>query len=615
MKQPEQSSGKATTKGSAESRLTLLVLEARGLQTLSHKFAMLCLAASVLPCRGSTDITEIRQILRDLSASWSKLRNSEAHLLKGFDPALTKIMSGAFSRETERVFDCFDSMATNIYATLRRDATPDTADLGELVRFVSHELSDTINVVLSTARLVAEMGEKNVEKLALTDELTGLPNRRALRDLLNRIEVSGWPHDHAIVMHIDLDKFKHINDTLGHAAGDMALQHATEAMVQHIRQEDFLARTGGDEFVLLIFEDISDETLAKRAESLIEDISKPFIYQGKECNIGGSVGIARGTKADGIALDSCLNNADLALYTAKNTGRGTYSFFTPKLRTQYEQIEELQSDIREGLQNGQFEPYFQPQVEGRSGKLVGLEALARWHHPTRGLLTPFHFLDAADEAGLLEQLDRLIMEQTFNAMRGWLDRELRIPQISINLTAARLLEVNLVDSLIFAADKADIDPTVIGVEILESVMIDNNSSQMIRNIENLSDAGFMVELDDFGTGHASISNLRNFKVDRIKIDRSFVKDVHLYSELAKITSAMIGLAHSLRIDALAEGVETPEERLVLNALGCDHIQGFGVSRPMPASDIPNWIANTQKARKLPPRQKKQPVKQPQLSVG
>lgn len=595
------------SQGSAESRLTLLVLEARGLHLLSHKFAMLCIAVGLLPCRGSTNAREVRQTLRDLSASWCKLRNSESHLLQGFDPALVKILSGAFSRETEEVFGCFEGMARDLCAKLLRNATPAPQDLGELVRFVSREFSDTINSILSATRLIAELGGKDAENLALTDELTGLPNRRALHELLRRTEDYGWPQDQVAVMHVDLDKFKQINDTLGHAAGDEALRHATSAMARHTRQQDFLARVGGDEFVLVFFGDMPEATLAKRAESLIADVSLPFVYQGKECNIGGSVGIACGNKSDGVPLDRYMHNADLALYTAKNAGRGTYRFFTPNLRTQYEEIEELQAQIREGLETRQFEPFFQPQVEGRSGKLVGIESLARWNHPLRGLLTPFHFLNAAEEAGLLEQLDRYLVDQSFSAMRGWLNDGLRIPKISINLSAARLLEVDLVDSLMFAADKAELDPTLIGVEILESAMIDNGSRLMIENIQRLSEAGFGVELDDFGTGHAAISNLRNFTVDRIKIDRSFVKDIHLYSELSKITSAMIGLAHSLRIDALAEGVETPEERLVLNALGCDHIQGFGVSRPMPRDDIPKWIRKTQQSKKLPPRRmSKQP---------
>ncbi|MBX2805045.1 MAG: EAL domain-containing protein [Hyphomicrobiales bacterium] len=584
--------------------MTLLVLETQSLHLLSHKFVMLSVAASALPRSELTDARAIRQIIRDMSAVWSKLRNSETYLLNGSDPALVKIMGGAFSREAERVFECFEGMAQNVCTQLLRQRTPDPAELGELLRFVSQDLSHTIDTVALAARLVAEIGTKNAERRALTDELTGLPNRRALHELLSKIDDSQWPHDHVAVMHIDLDKFKQINDTLGHAAGDAALQHATKAMAAHIRQEDFIARIGGDEFVLVFFGNLPEETLAKRAEDLIADVSAPFVYMGKECNIGGSVGIACGEQSDGIPLERYMTNADLALYTAKNAGRGTYRFFTPNLRTQHEEIEDLKAQIRKGLESQQFEPYFQPQVEGRSGKIVGFEALARWHHPTRGLLTPYHFLGAAAEGELLEQLDSHLIEQAFANMRRWLDDGLDIPQISVNLSASRLREVDLVDVLLSAADRTDLDPALIGFEILESAMIDANSEQMIENIKNLSRAGFRVELDDFGTGHASISNLRNFKVDRIKIDRSFVKDVHLYSELAKITSAMIGLAHSLRVDALAEGVETAEERLVLNALGCDHIQGFGVARPMSGSDVPAWIDKTQNHKMLPPRRKR-----------
>ncbi|MFK8036636.1 MAG: putative bifunctional diguanylate cyclase/phosphodiesterase [Hyphomicrobiales bacterium] len=589
---------------SAKPRLTLLVLEARGLQLLSHRFTMLSLAAGTLKGRNSSNTSQARKVLSDLTTSWSMLRNSKAQLLQGCDPALIRIMDGAFSRKTEEVFECFEGMARNICATLLRRQVPASEDFSELVRFVSHELSDTNNTILSAARLVAEMGERYSKKLALTDELTGLPNRRALHDMLQHVEGSGWSHNEIAVLQIDLDKFKQINDTFGHAAGDVALQHATNALSSNMRREDFLARVGGDEFIMVLFGAMEKETLEERAKQLICDVSAPFEFNGKKTNIGASIGISYGSKSDGIPLDRYLINADLALYSAKNGGRGTCRFFTPNLRTQYEEKESLQSQIREGLEADQFEPFFQPQVDGRSGKLVGLESLARWHHPSRGILTPFHFLEAADEDGLLEQLDRHLMQKTFAFTRKWLDDGLKIPQISVNLTAARLKEVSLVDSMVTAASEFNLDPSMIGVEILESAMIDVDSRHMIDNIKSLTKAGFKVELDDFGTGHASISNLRNFKVDRIKIDKSFVRDVHLYPELSKITAAMIGLAHSLRVDALAEGVETPEERLVLNALGCDHIQGYGVSRPISGADLPNWVTMSQQTKKLPPRRGK-----------
>lgn len=588
-----------------EAELGHLVQEAQDLKALSYKFAMLSVAAGTLPGGGKEQAFKVRHALQDLLTAWRKLQNSDVHFLKGADTLLKKIVSNAFSQERKSVFTCFEDMAWNICSKLSRDDETDPAEFGELVRFVSNELSETINGVVLAAQQAAEVGRADVEKQARTDYLTGLPNRRALYEFFQEFEASTWPHNHVALVHIDLDKFKQINDTLGHAAGDKALKHIAAGLSSVVENSGFLARVGGDEFVLVFFGELSEARLAKFAERLISEVFTPFSYLGKEQPIHGSIGIASGQKSEGLTFDRYMNNADLALYAAKTDGPGKCRFFASDLRTKLDEFEELQRQIREGLKADEFEPFFQPQVEGRSGKLVGIEALARWHHPSRGVLTPFHFLGAAQEGGLLDDMDHRLMEQTFTAMRDWLQNGLEIPQISINLTASRLLNINLVDTLIYAADKADLDPARVGLEILESVMIDNQSPRMIENIRRLSDAGFKVELDDFGTGHASISNLKNFKVDRIKIDRSFVKDIHLYSDLAKITSAMIGLAHSLRVDALAEGVETPEERLVLNALGCDHIQGFGVAHPMPRQKIPDWIKKTQQSWKMPSRAKQQ----------
>lgn len=579
----------------------LLLDELHNLRLYSQRFAMLCLSASTLADSGQSDARQVRQLLREISGLWAELRNSGEHILHGSDVSLIRVMTNAFTREAEDSFRCFEDIGISICTQLLFDHKPETTELRELMRIVTRDLHDTISDLLAAARLVGQMGDKSASRLASVDELSGLPNRRALYDRIQRFDAGHWPHTKVAVMQIDLDRLKIINDTMGHAAGDKALRHAAAAMISVDNPDAFVARTGGDEFVMLLFGDLDDSTLRDIAEQLILAVSKPFIVEGKECYAGASIGIATGTFADGLPLDSYIKNADLALYTAKNGGRGTCRFFSPTLRAKLEEGEELQNHIRDGLRRGEFQPYFQPQVEGRSGKIVGFETLARWHHPTRGVLTPFHFLAAAEEARLLDDLDHYLMNQTFASLRQWLDQGLDIPQVSLNLTTSRLLDIDLVDTILFAAADAGVDPHLISVEILESAMIDNTSKRMIENIKNLSAAGIKVELDDFGTGHASISNLRHFKVDRIKIDRSFVQDVHLYSELARITSAMIGLAHSLRIDVLAEGIETPEERLVLNALGCDHIQGFGVAHPMPGEDVPIWLQKTQAAKKLPPR--------------
>lgn len=581
-----------------------LIQEASGLQVLTHRFAMFALTANEPAGNAIASPLQIKQVLHEAMASWSKLRRTEVNFPEGCDTEFIQTMGQAFSPENERVINCFETMARSICAVLGQGGVPSPADLRELVRFVSDELTETNKSILSAARMVDNISRNQTERLALTDILTGLPNRRALYEFLSEHGATEWRQDQVTVTHVDLDNFKTINDSFGHAAGDAALRHAARAIMANSQLGDLLARVGGDEFVLISIGNLEEDDIAERAKSLIKGISQPFLYADKRCKIEASAGIALGLKDDTISIDQCILNADMALYDAKNAGRGTFRFFTPLLREQSLQRDHLIAQIREGIDLEQFEPFFQPQVEGRSGKLVGLEALARWHHPTRGTLTPFHFLDVARDAGLLEELDNYLMDRTFATVQGWIKRGIRIPQVSVNLTGERLLEVDLVEAMLAAASKANLSPSMIGIEILESAMIDGSSQQMAENIRGLAEAGFKLELDDFGTGHASISNLKNFKVDRIKIDRSFVKDVHLNTDLSKITGAMISLAHSLRVDALAEGVEAPEERLVLNALGCDHFQGYGVSYPLPASEIPKWISRTQGPQTLPPRQKR-----------
>ena len=559
--------------------LTQLVQDACKLQVLSHKFALLSVSSSTLSRDMLSGQYLAREALQEFLTTRSRLRNSQQSLLNGCDPDLMKMMTRAFSRDNEEVFDCFEGMARSICSTLSKGAVPAQNDLSTLVNFVACQLSDANNSILAAAKFIAETAQTDTEKLALTDLLTGLPNRRALEDELVRKETAGPPEGTVAIMHVDLDEFKKINDSMGHAAGDAALKHAAAAMSSTMKGDDFLARVGGDEFALVLYGSNPEEVLGHRADLIIDSISAPFSFDGKRNQIGASIGIATKEKSDGIPLATCMINADMALYHSKNAGRGTFRFFTPFLRTQQTRKDDLQSQIRLGMDTQQFEPFFQPQVEGRTGKIVGLESLARWHHPARGLLVPFHFLDAAQEAGLLEELDEYLMSRTFASLRRWVDDGLMIPQVSINLTGARLLEANLVQSMLSGVDKFNVDSSLIGIEILESAMIDNDSKQMMDNIAALAEAGF--------------------KLDRIKIDRSFVKDIHLYPELSQITGAMIGLAHALRVDALAEGVETPEERLVLNALGCDHFQGYGVSRPMPGSEIPRWFKRTQVKKALP----------------
>ena len=561
-------------------------------------------AHAAMATRGATispeDVNQLRVAVAAFSGALREVRHCNQGLLEGLDAAVAQTVKSAFTRRADAVLTCFLDMVREIDTEFRAERHVPVPQMRELMRFVVEDLQAVLTEIIEACRQAFEMGHKEAANLAYMDELTGLPNRRALHDIARRVEDAIRGGALVSVMHIDLDRFKNLNDTLGHAAGDAALRYAGSCISRQVREADFAARTGGDEFAIIFF-DVPKEALADRAKTIIDDLSTPFRYKKKNCVIGGSVGIATSAVLKRPNFEVLLHNADLALYSAKNAGRGQHRFFTSELRTHRDHVDTLSDQIQQGIAKDQFEPFFQPQVEGRSGRLVGFEALIRWRHPERGLLTPFHFVPIAEEVDLLDALDDVVLHKTFAATQDWLQQGLEIPKISINISAGRLADARIVDTLKWTAEQYDLPPTMIGLEILESAMMDGHNGMMIANAVAMSDAGFRVELDDFGTGHASIANLRHFNVDRIKIDKSFVKDLHLYDNLSKITSAMISLAHDLRIETLAEGVETAEERLVLNALGCNHIQGFGVAKPMPKADVPAWIARTQTKRKLPSR--------------
>ena len=566
---------------------------------LSRRIGLQALSALVQPIKPRSHILELRRNHTDFMDTVGAIKSLERHCRAEADQAMRQRLDGLFSEPQLDVLDAFSVSVREICALLPGQLINLQATVTETVRFIESELEQVLTemrAVLKAAMHIAHMLDRD---LAFTDELTGLPNRRALYGIEQQVAASIAADQHVTLLQLDLDRFKQVNDSLGHAAGDVTLCRVAGILKSVLRPLDFVARIGGDEFVLLFFSKMSESEIADRAAELVDRIAVPFTYRDKPVQIGATIGIATSQMENCHTLDRMLNNADLALYSAKAHEKGRARLFAPQMRTRLEETETIVEQILAGIKADQFVPYFQPQVEGRSGKLVGLETLMRWQHPDRGVLTPIHFLKIAEQQGLLDRMEDVVNRRALTAMRRWQDQELPIPQVSLNLTAERLNSLELVAKLTRSVAEFGLAPGQIGLEILESAMIEVESGNIIRNIRDLSERGFRIELDDFGTGHASIANLRHFKVDRIKIDRSFVKDVHLYNELSKITGAMIGLAHSLRVDALGEGVETPEERLVLNALGCDHIQGFGVARPMPESEVDIWVRRTQRTRAVP----------------
>lgn len=563
---------------------------------LAHKIGMAVAGMDTKTAERSTQrpaIVRIRAHLFDFSRALARLTHLQnVDVLESERSDLQLVQSALTPRRLE---------ALNYFRQMLRDtcAAGQLSDLskGELVRFVTGDLGEALHALSDAIRQAGDQFVQTQDTLALTDDLTGMPNRRAFSQLSEKLAHRDTDVQAFTIMHIDIDRLKILNDTAGHHAGDAAIRHAANAILGDLIDDDFCARIGGDEFLIVMFGAPSEPDLAARAQRLIDAISTDFDLQGQSLNVGASVGIASGRVEGDRPLDATLRNSDLALYASKNDGRCTYAFYQDTMRSARDELDAMAQELVRALDQNEFVPYFQPQVEGRTGKLAGIEALIRWNHPERGLLGPYHFLEQAEAAGLLVQIDEYLTGCIFAATRRMLDMGLGIPHVSINITSHRLNTKTIVDDLIRACDTAGIPATAIGLEILESAMIEDKSKLMIDNVANLSLAGFRVELDDFGTGHASVANLRFFQVDRLKIDKSFVQDIHQHNDLSMITASIIGLAHNLRIDALGEGVEKPEERLILNALGCDHIQGYGVSPPMPEDDTIAWIQRTQRPKK------------------
>lgn len=443
-----------------------------------------------------------------------------------------------------------------------------------------------------TERLMQAKSE--AERLARNDALTGLPNRRALMERLRAL-LDAPGRGSVAVLHIDLDKFKEVNDTLGHAAGDEVLVHAAACMRSEARAGDFCARLGGDEFAMLFDSTTDAAGLQAISTRLIAAMSQPLRIEGKITRIGASIGIAVVEPGRACTPDALLHEADLALYEIKRGGRGAAMLCTPELRARHADLQAMSKEIETGLANGAFVPHFQPQVNVASGEVVGFEALARWRHPERGLLRPAEFMPVSDRAGLTPRIDAHLRREALGVFGLWLREGRAIPAISLNLTTDDLREPAFCDRLLWDLEEACVPPARVRLEMVESVLFDENAEHVTRGCEALTRAGFSLSIDDFGTGHASILSLVNLPVSCLKIDRAFVNGVGADGRLRTLARSMIGMAASLGLDVVGEGVEAAEDLAVMRELGCDVFQSYLFGRPMPAEDVPGWLVRQENA--------------------
>ncbi|WP_331374413.1 sensor domain-containing protein [Sinorhizobium chiapasense] len=445
------------------------------------------------------------------------------------------------------------------------DVTDDIALQEELRRAKS--FAEARNCELEAARV-------SIEYNALHDHLTDLPNRRYLDRVLTEARVVN------AILHIDLDRFKQINDTLGHQAGDAMLVHAASVLSSHAGSDDFIARIGGDEFVIVCRSGRDSTELAELAGRIIQAFRRPVPYAGQLCRLGASIGVA----LDGGRLThprQLLMDADIALYRAKSLGRDRFELFSDEMQNQILTAKRIGDELREALERRQFIPYYQPQFDARTLEITGVETLVRWNHPHRGVLAPMQFLKVAEDINLLAAIDRMVVEMAHADFGVWQRRGLAVPKISVNISSRRLRDPQLVSDL----REMKIPHGVMSFELLESIFLDEFEDEVAETIAALNDLGIDIEIDDFGTGHASIIGLLKLNPARLKIDRALVGPVTQNSKQQKLVRAIIDIGHSLNIKVVAEGVETWAHAALLADIGCDVLQGYALAKPMSRQDF------------------------------
>lgn len=413
---------------------------------------------------------------------------------------------------------------------------------------------------------------------AFHDELTGLGNRRYLAKMLDEMiwarEAEGGE---IAALHFDLDRFKQINDTIGHAAGDFVLKDITRRLKRMLKADETMARIGGDEFVVLMRCEAGSDAPERLAARLIAETAKPLTFEGRPCRVGASVGLARTPLIDAHEL---LTSSDVALYRAKNSGRGQYAVFDAADLKVMRATKLVADDILRGLEEGEFVPHFQPQVDPRTNEIAGFEALARWQHPERGLLVPKDFLAVATDLQVEGQIDEAIFTAALQAFAGFFRGSARIPSLSFNVSAQRLLD----DRILSVAEHLARYPGGVAFELLETIFLDEPSEAFLARVEELRGMGVCFEIDDFGSGRASIVSLTRIAPDRLKIDKRLVGPITHSESARQLTRSIVDIGRALDIRVTAEGVETAEHARILTGFGCDRLQGYHYARPMPFAE-------------------------------
>lgn len=512
--------------------------------------------------------------------------------LQGQTNAARAIMDGALYAEQKKVLAHGSS---DFLASMVRQAEQDV----ESVQTLAYEsglamlllalvgsilMWRSLNGSLSSSREALDLAEDRLRRMAMHDVLTGLPNRRAM---LNSLELAlgraRRNNTRAALLMLDLDRFKPINDRHGHLIGDLVLKEIAHRMSQVLRSGEFRARLGGDEFVVIAEYEHDDQALASIAERLHTAIVRPMNFDGLSVDVGCSIG-ASVYPLDGETAELLMRRADLALYRAKRSIASNLTRYDRAMDSELDRRAQFESELREGLRSSQVVPYFQPLIELATGRLVSFEVLARWHHPTRGIVPPMEFIPMAESMGLLGELTIQILRQAAIHALDLPDA----PSIAINIAPQQIIDDELISRLIEILKSTEFPADRLEIELTETALVTDIAAAraVISRIKGL---GGRVSLDDFGTGYSSLCYLSELQFDKIKIDRSFLRTLHERPESAKVVNAIISLAKSLGVPTVAEGVESIRDVQVLRSMGCTVAQGYLYSRPLPAAELPELM--------------------------
>jgi len=444
-----------------------------------------------------------------------------------------------------------------------------------------------------------KQAEEQLMRLAHYDVLTSLPNRVLFYDRLKQSLAQAKRNQWIVgVMFIDVDRFKNVNDTMGHAVGDRLLQQISERLKGTVRAGDTVGRLGGDEFAVVLSNLVSAQDASVVAQKMMACFKEPFRLESTEVYVTASIGITL-YPDDSTEQDILIRNADAAMYKAKEIGRDSYQFYTPEMNTRALAVLGMENSMRRALDRGEYLLHYQPKVGIANGEITGLEALIRWRHPERGLVSPGEFMPVLEETGLIVPVGQWVLNAVCEQIKAWESAGVQPVPVAVNLSARQFTSKDLGETIKRTLEEHQIDPGLIELEITESSLM-VNTEEAVRTLEYLSGLGVSLSIDDFGTGYSSLSYLKRFPLDSLKIDRSFIRDVTTDGDDATITRAVISMAHSLGLKVVAEGVENERQLAFLTEYGCDQIQGYFFTRPLPADDCGVWLREMRRLQQVSP---------------